>query len=176
MENFQPDVLISEEAILHRIKELGKAITDDYQGEELIVICILKGAFMFCSDLIKEVNLPVKLEFMSLSSYGDSMTSSGNVQIDMDISGSITDKHVLIVEDIVDTGLTLSVLKNILTDRRPKSLKLASMLHKVAKTKVATTIDYLGFEIDDKFVIGYGLDYAGRYRELPYIGILNAGN
>ena len=111
MENFQPDVLISEEEILHRIKELGRAITNDYQGEELTVICVLKGAFIFCSDLVKEINLPVKLDFISLSSYGEGMTSSGNVIIDMDISDSIADKNVLIVEDIIDTGLTLNVLK-----------------------------------------------------------------
>lgn len=176
MENFQPDILISEDEISHRIKELGRAITEDYQGEELTIICVLKGAFMFCSDLIKEIHLPVKLEFMALSSYGEGMTSSGNVKIEMDISGPIADKNVLIVEDIVDTGLTLYVLKKMLFERGPKSLKLASMLHKAAKTQHKTTIDYLGFEIDDKFVIGYGLDYAGRYRELPYIGVLNAGN
>jgi hypoxanthine phosphoribosyltransferase len=176
MENFQPDVLISEDEILHRIKELGRAITEDYQGEELTIICVLKGAFMFCSDLIKEIHLPVKLEFISLSSYGEGMTSSGNVKVEMDISGTIADKNVLIVEDIVDTGLTLNVLIKMLTERRPKSLKLASMLHKPAKTQHRTSIDYLGFEIDDKFVIGYGLDYAGRYRELPYIGVLNADN
>ena len=176
MENYTPDVLISEEEIRYRIKELGKAITDEYAGQEIIVVCVLKGAFMFCSDLIKEMSLPVKLEFMSLSSYGDGMVSSGNVSINMDLSSSIQDKNVLIVEDIVDTGLTLNVLMNMLKERRPKSIKLASLLHKPSKTKHHIDIDYLGFEIEDKFVIGYGLDYAGRYRELPYIGVLNAGN
>lgn len=176
MENFQPDVLISEEDILYRIKELGNAITKDFDGQELIVICVLKGAFMFCSDLVKEIDLPLKLEFLSVSSYGDSMTSSGNVKIDMDISTSIADKNVLIVEDILDTGLTLEVLRKNLLSRKPKTLKIASLLHKPAKTKHNIQLDYLGFEIEDKFVIGYGLDYAGRYRELPYIGVLNAGN
>lgn len=176
MENYTPDVLISEEEIRHRVRELGKAITDQYAGQELTVICILKGAFMFCSDLMKEINLPVKLEFMSLSSYGDGMVSSGNVKIEMDVGSSITDKHVLVVEDIVDTGLTLNVLLKMLQQRNPKSVKLASLLHKPAKTKHHVEIDFLGFEIEDKFVIGYGLDYAGRYRELPYVGVLNAGN
>lgn len=176
MENFQPDVLISEDEILYRIKELGNAITTDYQGQELTVICVLKGAFMFCSDLVKEIQLPIKLEFVSLSSYGDSMKSSGNVQMEMDITSSIADKNVLVVEDILDTGLTLNVLRNLLLSRNPRSLKIASLLHKPAKTQHNIPIDYLGFEIEDKFVIGYGLDYAGRYRELPYIGVLNAGN
>jgi hypoxanthine phosphoribosyltransferase len=176
MENFQPDVLISEEEIAHRIKELGKAISEDFNGEEVTVICVLKGAFMFCSDLIKEISLPVKMEFIALSSYGDGMSSSGNVKMEMDLSGPIANKNVLIVEDIVDTGLTLDVLKKMLMVRQPKTLKLASLLHKPSKTEHPVEIDYLGFEIDDKFVIGYGLDYAGRYRELPYIGVLNAGN
>ncbi len=176
MEHFTPDVLISEEDIALRIADLAKAINQDYAGEELVVICVLKGAFMFCSDLIKKIELPLKLEFIQLSSYGDGTSSTGNVKIDMDLSGSIHNKNVLVVEDIVDTGLTIKTLFEMLEVRHPKTLKLASFLYKPARNKHTATIDYLGFEIEDKFVIGYGLDYAGRYRELPYLGVLNAGN
>ncbi len=176
MEKFTPDVLISEDDINLRIDALAKAINEDFMGEELTVICVLKGAFMFCSDLVKKINLPVKLEFIQLSSYGDGMTSTGNVKIEMDVSDSIADRNVLIVEDIVDTGLTLTTLLKMLNVRNPKTIKLASLLFKPSRNTHPVPIDYLGFEIEDKFVIGYGLDYAGRYRELPYIGVLNAGN
>jgi hypoxanthine phosphoribosyltransferase len=176
MEMYTPEALITEEEISLRLEALGKAITKDYDNEDLIVICVLKGAFIFCSDLIKKINRPVSLEFISLSSYGDSTNSSGNVRLEMDITANIEGKNVLIVEDIVDTGLTIKTLMEMITVRKPKSVKLASLLFKPVKLKHKVTIDYLGFEIEDKFVIGYGLDYAGRYRELPYIGILNAGN
>lgn len=176
MELYTPEVMISEEEIALRIAELGRAITHDFENEELVVICVLKGAFMFCSDLIKKVNLPVRLEFISLSSYGDSTNSSGNVRLEMDITANVEGKNVLVVEDIVDTGLTIKTLMEMLELRKPKTVKLASLLFKPVKLKHKVNIDYLGFEIEDKFVIGYGLDYAGRYRELPYIGVLNAGN
>lgn len=176
MDHYTPEVLIPEEEIALRLDALAKAINEDYEGEELVVVCVLKGAFMFCSDLIKRINLPIKLEFLQLSSYGDGMNSSGNVKIEMDISGPIKNKNVLIVEDIVDTGLTLMTLLKMLQIRSPKSLKLASLLFKPSRNIHKVPIDYLGFEIEDKFVIGYGLDYAGRYRELPYVGVLNAGN
>jgi hypoxanthine phosphoribosyltransferase len=176
MEMYTPEALITEEEISLRLEALGKAITKDYDNEDLIVICVLKGAFIFCSDLIKKINRPVSLEFISLSSYGDSTNSSGNVRLEMDITANIEGKNVLVVEDIVDTGLTIKTLMEMITVRKPKSVKLASLLFKPVKLKHKVTIDYLGFEIEDKFVIGYGLDYAGRYRELPYIGILNAGN
>jgi hypoxanthine phosphoribosyltransferase len=176
MELYTPEALISEEEIALRIEALGKAITKDFENEELVVICVLKGAFMFCSDLIKKINVPLKLEFISLSSYGDSTNSSGNVRLEMDITANIEGKNVLIVEDIVDSGLTIKTLMELLSVRRPKTVKLASLLFKPVKLKHKVDIDYLGFEIEDKFVIGFGLDYAGRYRELPYIGILNAGN
>ncbi|MFA7613815.1 MAG: hypoxanthine phosphoribosyltransferase [Candidatus Caldatribacteriota bacterium] len=176
MELFSPEALITEEEISHRIQELGANITKDFEGQDLVVICVLKGAFIFCSDLIKKINLPLKLEFISLSSYGDGITSSGNVRLDMDITANLEGKNVLIVEDIVDTGLTIKTLMEMLEVRRPKEIRLASLLFKPSKLKHQVKIDYLGFEIEDKFVIGYGLDYAGRYRELPYIGILNAGN
>lgn len=176
MELYAPEALISEEEIALRIQALGKAITQDFENEDLVVICVLKGAFMFCSDLIKRINRPLKLEFISLSSYGDSTNSSGNVRLEMDITANIEGKNVLIVEDIVDSGLTIKTLMELLSVRKPKTVKLASLLFKPAKLKHKVNIDYLGFEIEDKFVIGFGLDYAGRYRELPYIGILNAGN
>lgn len=176
MELYTPEVLISEEEIALRIEALGKAITKDFEDEDLVVICVLKGAFMFCSDLIKKINRPIKLEFISLSSYGDTTQSSGNVRLEMDITANIEGRNVLIVEDIVDSGLTIKTLMEIMSVRNPKSVKLASLLFKPAKLKHSVKIDYLGFEIEDKFVIGFGLDYAGRYRELPYIGVLNAGN
>lgn len=176
MDFYNPEMLISEDEIALRIEALGKAITHDFENEELVVICVLKGAFMFCSDLIKKINRPIKLEFISLSSYGDNTNSSGNVRLEMDITANIEGKNVLIVEDIVDTGLTIKTLLEIMAVRKPKSVKLASLLYKPMKLKHKVAIDYLGFEIEDKFVIGYGLDYAGRYRELPYIGVLNAGN
>jgi hypoxanthine phosphoribosyltransferase len=176
MELYTPEVLISEEEIALRIAALGRAITEDFHNEDLVVICVLKGAFMFCSDLIKKINVPMKLEFISLSSYGDATNSSGNVRLEMDITANIEGKNVLIVEDIVDSGLTIKTLMDLLSVRKPKTVKLASLLFKPVKLKHKVNIDYLGFEVEDKFVIGYGLDYAGRYRELPYIGILNAGN
>lgn len=176
MELYTPEALIPEDEIALRIEALGKAITKDFENQELVVICVLKGAFMFCSDLMKRINLPIKLEFISLSSYGDSTNSSGNVRLEMDITANIEGKNVLIVEDIVDSGLTIKTLMDMLSVRKPKTVKLASLLFKPVKLKHPVKIDYLGFEIEDKFVIGYGLDYAGRYRELPYIGILNAGN
>lgn len=176
MELYTPEMLISEDEIALRIAELGKAITADFDGQDLVVICVLKGAFMFCSDLIKKINLPLKLEFISLSSYGDSTQSSGNVRLEMDITANIEGKNVLIVEDIVDSGLTIKTLMEMLQLRNPKEVRLASLLFKPVKLKHPVKINYLGFEIEDKFVIGFGLDYAGRYRELPYIGVLNAGN
>ncbi len=176
MELYTPEALISEDEIALRIAALGSAITKDFEGESLVVICVLKGAFIFCSDLIKKINLPLSLEFISLSSYGDSTHSSGNVRLDMDITANIEGKNVLIIEDIVDSGLTIKTLVEMLSVRKPKTVKLASLLFKPSKLQHKVQIDYLGFEIEDKFVIGYGLDYAGRYRELPYIGILNAGN
>ncbi len=176
MELYTPETLISEEEITQRIEALGKAITQNFEGQDLVVICVLKGAFMFCSDLIKRINLPLKLEFISLSSYGDNTHSSGSVRLEMDITANIEGKNVLIVEDIVDSGLTIKTLLEIMAVRKPKEVQLASLLFKPSKLKYPVKIDYLGFEIEDKFVIGYGLDYAGRYRELPYIGVLNAGN
>lgn len=173
---YNPEVFISEDEIALRIEALAKTITRDYANEELVVVCVLKGAFVFCADLIKQLQLPMQLEFISLSSYHDSTQSSGQVKLEMDLKGSIDGKNVLVVEDIIDTGLTIKFLYGLLQSRNPKTLRLAALLFKPAKLVHEVKIDYLAFEVEDKFVIGYGLDYAGRYRELPYIGILNAGH
>lgn len=172
---YTPEVFISEEEIALRIEALADAISKDYENKELVVICVLKGAFVFCTDLIRKLTLPINLEFITLSSYGDSTHSSGKVRIEMDLTASIEGKHILIIEDIVDTGLTIKTLIGLLEFKNPKTIALASLLFKPSKNQHPIKIDYLGFEIEDKFVIGYGLDYAGRYRELPYIGVLNAG-
>ncbi|TNE96334.1 MAG: hypoxanthine phosphoribosyltransferase [Deltaproteobacteria bacterium] len=165
------DVYISEEKIQARIKELGEQITKDFNGEEVTVVGVLNGAFMFVADLIRAMDLPVVMEFIKASSYGDGTVSKGKVDITLDIQKDIKGKNVLVVEDIVDTGLTLTGLLEDFKQRDPKNLKLASLLFKPARCQHKVNIDYLGFEIEDKFVIGYGLDYAGKYRELPFIGV-----
>ena len=165
------DVYISEEKIQARIKELGEQITKDFNGEEVTVVGVLNGAFMFVADLISAMDLPVVMEFIKASSYGDGTVSKGKVDITLDLQKDIKGKNVLVVEDIVDTGLTLTGLLEDFKQRDPKNLKLASLLFKPARCQHKVNIDYLGFEIEDKFVIGYGLDYAGKYRELPFIGV-----
>ena len=165
------EVMINENEIKARIEELASKIDDDYEGKELVVVCILNGAFIFCSDLIRKISKPVYVDFMKASSYGDSTESSGDLKIDMDLKVDIKDKHVLLVEDIVDTGLTLTRIIDHLGKRGPASMKLASLLFKDCRSKYKVDVDYLGFKIDDHFVIGYGLDFAGKYRELPYIGV-----
>ncbi len=175
LDNYAPEVYLTEKEIKERVKALAESISKDYwPEEELLVVCVLKGAFLFCGDLVRNISLPVKIEFISLSSYGAGTESSGQVKLLMDISSSIEGKNVLLVEDIVDTGLTVKYLMDLFGQRKPKTLRLCSLLYKPARVKYAAKIDYLAFEIEDKFVVGYGLDYAGRYRELPYIGILNA--
>jgi len=165
------DVLITEKQIAERIKLLADEIHQEYQGKELVVVCILNGAFVFCADLVRQLKIPVYMDFLKASSYGDSTVSSGNLKIDLDLKVDIENKHVLLVEDIVDTGLTLTNVINRLSNRRPASLKLASLLFKKARNTHLVNIDYLGFSIDDLFVIGYGLDFAGKFRELPFIGV-----
>ena len=165
------NVLISEEKIKERIFQLAEKIDSDYEGKELVVVCVLNGAFIFCSDLIRSMKKDVFVDFMKASSYGDSTESSGNLKIDLDLKVDIENKHVLLIEDIVDTGLTLTNIIKRLSDRKPASLKLASLLYKEARNIYPVEVDYLGFDIDDLFVIGYGLDFAGKYRELPYIGV-----
>ena len=167
------DVLISEKEIDNRILEIADRINKDYEGEELTLICVLKGGVMFMCDLAKRLNLNVRLDFMSVSSYGSQTKSSGVVKIIKDLDDSIDGKNVLVVEDIIDSGNTLSYLMDILKKRGPKSIKLCTLLDKPSRReKKDVFVDYACFEIEDKFVVGYGLDYDQRYRNLPYIGVM----
>jgi len=166
-------ILIDEEKLIKRVKELGAQITEDYKDKDLFIIVILKGAVMFASDLIKEIKLPLAIDFMAVSSYGASTKSSGVVRIMKDLEEQIEGKDVLIVEDIVDTGLTLNYLFENLLSRKPRSLKVCCCLDKPSRRKAPVNVDYVGFNIPDEFVIGYGLDYAEKYRNLPFIGVLS---
>jgi hypoxanthine phosphoribosyltransferase len=167
-------VLISREQIQEKVAQMGAQITEDFKGEEVIVACVLKGAFMFCADLVRHLDLPLTLEFLEASSYGYSSRTSGNVQIRRDFDVDIGNKNVLLVEDIVDTGLTLLRLREMLMVRKPKSLRICTLLDKPERRKVEMQPDYLGFTIPDEFVVGYGLDYAGHYRSLKDICVLDA--
>ncbi len=167
------EVLFSEEQIAQRIKELGEEITREYTGKELVLVGVLKGSCVFLADLMRAIDLPLSIDFMSVSSYKDGTRSTGDVEILKDLSNSIREKHVLVVEDIIDTGLTLSRLLEILGSRGAASIKLASFLDKPEpRIKTELSIDYTGFVVPNKFVVGYGLDAAGRYRNLPFIGIV----
>ena len=165
-------ILYSEEDILRRAKELGKQITEDYKDEELILVGTLKGAVLWMSDLMKCIDLNTQIDFICASSYGSDTVSSGVVKISKDVEIDIKDKHVLIVEDIVDSGFTLSRLKNYFLDRDVKSLKICTLLDKPSRRVVDVDLDYVGFQVDDLFIIGYGLDYDQRFRNLPYISYL----
>ncbi|WP_075572767.1 hypoxanthine phosphoribosyltransferase [Colibacter massiliensis] len=165
-------VLLTKEEIAARVHEMGQRITADYAGKSILLCCILKGAVTFFADLAREIDVPVEFDFMVCSSYGDSTDSSGFVKIRKDLDADIAGKDVLIIEDIIDTGTTLSRLKPILADRDAASVKIATMLNKPSRRRAKVTVDYNGFEIPDAFVVGYGLDYAGKYRNLPCIGIL----
>lgn len=165
-------VMYSAEEIRNKVKELAKQIESDYAGEELLVVGILKGASVFCADLIREIDLDVRMDFMVVSSYGTSTSSSGTVKIIKDLDVDIKGKNVLIVEDIIDSGLTLSSLVAALKTREPKSLKLCTLLDKPQRRTSDITVDYVGYVIEDKFIVGYGIDYAEKYRNLPYIGIV----
>lgn len=165
-------ILLNEEQIKKRVAELGSQISRDYHGESLLVVGILKGAMIFLTDLVRNIDVPTFFDFMAVSSYGSSTTSSGAVRILKDLDRSIEGRHVLIVEDIVDTGLTLQYLVENIKSRGPASLKVCTLLDKPSRRKVEVHVDYNGFNIPDEFVIGYGLDYNERYRNLPYIAIL----
>jgi len=167
-------VLLSEEQLKKRIAEMGEEISRDYAGKTPTIICILKGAVMFYTDLLREISVPVTMDFMAVSSYGNKTKSSGEVEIRKDLSCSIENKHVLIVEDIVDSGFTLSYLSRMLASRGAASIKIATLLDKPARRAPGVTLqtDYSGFVIGDEFVVGYGLDYAELYRNLPYVGVL----
>lgn len=167
-------VLFTEEQLHNRIRELGAQLSEDYRDKTPTVVCILKGAVMFYTDLVREMNIPMTMDFMAVSSYGNSTKSSGEVEIRKDLSTSIEGKHVIIVEDIVDSGFTLSYLTRLLATRGAASIKLCTLLDKPSRRAPGITLkaDYAGFEVGNEFVVGYGLDYAELYRNLPYVGIL----
>lgn len=165
-------MLISQEDVEKRISELAKQINYDYAGKELHLICILKGSIFFTCQLAKELTMPVRMDFMSISSYGNDTVSSQKITIKKDLEEDIVGKEVLIIEDIIDTGLTMNCLKGILSARKPASLKVCTLLNKSSRRLVSLDVDYTGFEIPDQFVVGYGMDYAQKYRNLPYIGII----
>ena len=165
-------VLIEQDEIEQKVKELAERINKDYSGEELVIVGILKGAFIVISDLAKQLNVDVTFEFMSIQSY-EGTKSTGQIKIDKDLDIDITGKNILIVEDIFDTGLTLSHLKNLLESRNPKSIEILCMFVKKDISIEPVDIKYSGFEIGPEFVVGYGLDYEGKYRELPFLGILS---
>ena len=165
-------VLIPQEELEGRIREMAAQISKDYEGEKLHLVCILRGSIFFTCELAKYITVPVTIDFMSVSSYGDGTESSGRIKIMKDLDDSIKDKNVLVVEDIIDSGHTLSHLLSFLKVREPKSLKLCTLLDKPDRRVVNVDVDYVGKEIPDLFVVGYGLDYAQKYRNLPYIGVV----
>jgi hypoxanthine phosphoribosyltransferase len=164
--------LIDAGTIARRVADLGEAITEDYAGEDIVLVPVLKGSYVFAADLARHIDLDVAVDFLGVRSYGDSKESSGVVQITTDLSHSIEGKHVILVEDIVDTGLTISYLRENLVTRQPASLKIAALLHKPARTRAPVEIDYLGFTVDDVFIVGYGLDHAQKFRNLPYLAVV----
>lgn len=167
-----PRVLIPETKIKQKIQDLATEISFDYRGKEVVAICVLKGSFIFFADLIRQIDLPIHCEFMGLSSYGSKTVSSGEVKVTLDMTEPLNGKHVIIVEDIVDSGLTMQYLVNALKARKPASLKVCSLLVKPESMKADIEIDYVGFKLGNEFVVGYGLDHAGRFRQLPYIGVV----
>lgn len=165
-------VLLSEEQIAARVAEMGAELSEDYEGKNVILVCILKGAVHFFSDLSRHLTCHMEMDFMSISSYGNSSKTSGIVRISKDMDTSITGRHVLIVEDIMDSGLTLNHLTQILRARQPASLKIACLLDKPERRECAISPDYVGFVIPNEFVVGYGLDCEGYYRNVPYVGVM----
>ena len=165
-------VLVPEEEVDKKIAELGKKISEDYAGKQVHLICILKGGVFFMCELAKRITVPVSMDFMSVSSYGDGTTSSGIVKIAKDLDESLEGKEVLIVEDIVDSGRTLYYLMEVLQKRKPNSMRLCTLLDKPERRVKDVKVDYVGFNIPDEFVVGYGLDYAQKYRNLPFIGVV----
>ena len=167
-------VLISESQIRNRIQELGKQITRDYENQELVLICVLRGATLFFADLVREISLPLRFEFLQASSYNDSTEPSKDIEFIRDGNNFIQQKHILIVEDIIDTGQTLSSLTKHLQSLNPKTIKICTLLDKPSRRQFSVSVDYIGFEIPNAFVVGYGLDYSQMYRNLPYIAVLEA--
>ncbi|MBQ1249761.1 MAG: hypoxanthine phosphoribosyltransferase [Selenomonadales bacterium] len=172
MHNDIQEVLLTEQMLKDKVAELGAAITRDYADKEIFAIGILRGAVVFMADLIRAIERPVQIDFMAVSSYGMQADSSGIVRILKDLDSSITGKHVLIIEDIIDSGQTLSYLIKNLTERKPASIQLCTLMNKPERRKVDLPVKYVGFEIPNEFVVGYGLDYAEKYRNLPYLGVL----
>ena len=165
-------VLYSAEQIADRVRAIGAEITRDYAEGRLVILCILKGSFVFAADLIRTINLPLRVEFLGVASYGSGTQSTGVVQVTQDLTSTIEGDDVLLVEDIIDSGLTIDYILKQLELRRPRSLRVCAFLHKPARAQRRVAVDYLGFTIEDEFVVGYGLDHAQRYRNLPYLGIL----
>lgn len=164
--------MLTAKEIAARVAELGAEIAKDYQGKRLVLVCVLKGSFVFASDLARAIDAPLRVDFLGTRSYGEGTESSGVVQITQDLSRPIEGEDVLLVEDIVDTGLTIAHLMDLLRVRSPASVKICSLLHKPARARVQVKVDYLGFTIEDRFVVGYGLDFGEHYRNLPYIGVI----
>jgi hypoxanthine phosphoribosyltransferase len=164
--------MLSAEQIAGRVRELGAAIAHDYAGRAPLLVCVLKGSFVFAADLARAIDLPVQVDFLGVRSYGEGTETSGVVQITQDLSQPIDHRDVLLVEDIIDTGLTIAHLVDLLRTRAPSTVRVCALLHKPARSRVQVPIDYLGFTVEDEFLVGYGLDFAGRYRNLPYIGVL----
>ena len=165
-------VMLSEEEVDRRIQEIGEQISKDYEGRQVHLVCVLKGGSFFMCELAKRITVPVSLDFMSVSSYGNNTKSSGVVKVIKDLDEAIEGKHVLVVEDIVDSGRTLSYLLENLKSRKPRSLRLCTLLDKPERRVTDVHVDYTGFEIPDEFVVGYGLDYMQHYRNLPYVGVV----
>lgn len=172
MQNDIQEIIFSEEEIQRKVAELGGTLSKDYEGRNPLVICVLKGAFIFMADLVKRMSIPLELDFMAVSSYGQSTKSSGVVKIIKDLDVPVEGRNVLIVEDIIDSGLTLSYLIDVLERRNALSISVVTLFDKPARRTVELDPDYKGFTIPDAFVVGYGLDYAEKYRNLPYIGVL----
>lgn len=166
------EVLLSEEELAERIARMGEQISRDYEGESVFVVCILKGAAFFACELAKRITVPLTIDFMATSSYGSGTVSSGNVVVTQDLSLDVEGKNVIIVEDIIDSGNTLKFLSQLFRERKAKSVRLCTMLDKPERREVEVMVDYTGFTIPDKFVVGYGLDYDQKYRNLPYIGVV----
>ena len=164
--------MLSAETIAARVKELGAEITSAYRDRPLTLVVVLKGSFVFAADLARAIDLPLRVDFLGVRSYGEGTETSGVVQITQDLSKPIAGEDVLIVEDIVDSGLTVAHLMDLFRTRNPRSVRVCALLHKPARARVAVQVDYLGFTIEDKFVVGYGLDFAEHYRNLPYIGVI----
>lgn len=172
MHNDIKQVLLTKEQIAKRVEEMGKQITADYKGKDLIVVVLLKGAAWFATDLTRVIDLPLRVDFMVASSYGNGTSTTGNVKVKLDVSENIAGKHVLLIDDIIDSGVTFAAISDMLRQNKPASLKTVALCDKAERRINGMEADYVGFKIPDEFVVGFGLDYAGDYRNLPYIGVL----